>query len=69
LNFQVEHHLFPRISHVHYKAISPIVKATAEEYGIDYLENETFFGAVGSHVRLLKKLGIKEPVYHLAMES
>lgn len=69
LNFQVEHHLFPRISHVHYKAISPIVKATAEEYGIDYLENETFAGAVGSHVRLLKKLGIKEPVYHLAMES
>jgi linoleoyl-CoA desaturase len=54
---------------VHYKAISPIVKATAEEYGIDYLENETFAGAVGSHVRLLKKLGIKEPVYHLAMES
>lgn len=69
LNFQVEHHVFPRISHVHYKAISPIVKATCEEYGVPYLENKTFFGAVGSHIRLLKKLGAKDPVYHLAMES
>lgn len=57
LNFQVEHHLFPRISHVHYPQISGIVKATAEEYGIPYLENETFGQALKSHIDLLKRLG------------
>lgn len=57
LNFQVEHHLFPRICHVHYPAIAPIVKATAKEYGIPYLENKTFMGAVQSHMNLLHKLG------------
>jgi linoleoyl-CoA desaturase len=57
LNFQVEHHLFPRISHVHYPAIAPIVKATAEEFGVPYLCNPTIGGAILSHVRLLKQLG------------
>ncbi|RYY19800.1 MAG: acyl-CoA desaturase [Chitinophagaceae bacterium] len=42
LNFQVEHHLFPRISHIHYPAIAPIVKATAREFDIPYLENISF---------------------------
>lgn len=57
LNFQVEHHLFPRISHVHYPALSNIVKGTAEEFGIPYLENETFGQAIKSHIDFLKKLG------------
>jgi linoleoyl-CoA desaturase len=57
LNFQVEHHLFPNICHVHYYDISLIVKRTAEEHGIPYLENLTFKEALDSHVRLLKKLG------------
>jgi linoleoyl-CoA desaturase len=57
LNFQVEHHLFPAICHVHYPALAPIVKATAEEYGIPYLENITFADALGSHVRTLKRYG------------
>jgi linoleoyl-CoA desaturase len=57
LNFQVEHHLFPRISHVHYPALSNIVKSTAEEFGIPYLENKTFGKALQSHVLFLKKLG------------
>jgi linoleoyl-CoA desaturase len=57
LNFQVEHHLFPDICHVHYPAIAPIVKQTAEEYGIPYLENETFVQAINSHINLLKQLG------------
>jgi fatty acid desaturase (delta-4 desaturase) len=26
LNYQIEHHLFPRMSHMHYHRISPIVK-------------------------------------------
>lgn len=57
LNYQIEHHLFPNISHVHYKAISPIVERTAREFGVPYNENRTFFSAIGSHVRMLKALG------------
>ncbi|HEU5053070.1 MAG TPA: acyl-CoA desaturase [Hanamia sp.] len=57
LNFQVEHHLFPRICHVHYKPISDIVKETAEEYSLRYNTNHSFGGAIRSHVRFLKNLG------------
>lgn len=60
LNFQVEHHLFPTICHVHYPSIAPIVKETAEQFGIPYLENKTLLEAVGSHIRLLQRFG--EPV-------
>ena len=62
LNFQVEHHLFPRISHIHYPAIRPIVKKTAESFGVKYNEEPTFFSAIRSHVRELKKLGQKPTV-------
>lgn len=61
LNFQVEHHLFPTICHVHYPAISDIVKQTAEEFGIPYLENKSFGDAVASHIRLLRVYG-QQPV-------
>lgn len=57
LNFQVEHHLFPYISHVHYPYIAEIVRETAEEFDVPYLENKTFFGAVSSHFTFLYKLG------------
>jgi linoleoyl-CoA desaturase len=57
LNFQVEHHLFPNICHVHYKKLSPIVKATAKEFGLPYNNFKTFFGALMCHTRHLKKLG------------
>jgi linoleoyl-CoA desaturase len=57
LNFQVEHHLFPRISHVHYPAIAPIVKATADEFNIPYLQHNSFFAALRAHISFLKKLG------------
>jgi len=57
LNFQVEHHLFPRICHVHYPSIAPIVKQTAEEFGLVYLENETFNEALFSHVSTLRRFG------------
>ncbi len=57
LNFQVEHHLFPTICHVHYPAVSEIVKTTAEEFGVPYLENETFMEALTSHVRTLQRFG------------
>ncbi len=57
LNFQIEHHLFPGICHVHYKDISEIVKQTAEEYGVPYHSNPTFFGALLDHAKMLKLLG------------
>lgn len=57
LNFQVEHHLFPRISHVHYPAIAEIVRQTAEEFNIPYLENKTFLKAVRSHLATLHRFG------------
>lgn len=57
LNYQIEHHLFQKISHVHYPAISAIVKQTTAEYGIPYLENPTLFSAIRSHVKYLKVLG------------
>lgn len=57
LNFQVEHHLFPKICHVHYPKIAPIVKATALEYNVPYLENKYFKDALMSHIRTLKRFG------------
>jgi linoleoyl-CoA desaturase len=57
LNFQVVHHLFPNICHVHYKALSKIVKETAEEFGLPYHTHKTFFNALGAHTRMLKQLG------------
>lgn len=57
LNFQIEHHLFPKICHIHYKKISSIVQKTAEEFHLPYIENLTFFGAVRSHCRAMKSYG------------
>ncbi len=57
LNYQVEHHLFPHISHVHYPQIAKIVKSTAEQYGVPYKVMPTFVNALGQHWRMLKKLG------------
>lgn len=57
LNFQVEHHLFPGICHVHYKKISAIVEKTAQEFNLPYYTNPTFRHALSSHVRLLKHFG------------
>ncbi|MDQ3051590.1 MAG: acyl-CoA desaturase [Bacteroidota bacterium] len=57
LNYQVEHHLFPRICHVHYPALAPIVEATAKEFDVPYLQNETFGKAFKSHMATLKRFG------------
>jgi linoleoyl-CoA desaturase len=57
LNMQIEHHLFPKICHIHYRPISDIVKQTAEEFNVPYIESKTFGGALRSHYTMLKKLG------------
>jgi linoleoyl-CoA desaturase len=60
LNYQVEHHLFPRISHVHYPAINEIVKETCAKFGIGYNEHRTVFSAVRSHVVHLREIGRRD---------
>jgi len=57
LNFQVEHHLFPTISHVHYPKISAIVAETAKEFNVPYKSRKTFAGALWSHQLMLWRLG------------
>lgn len=57
LNFQVEHHLFSNICHIHYRKIAPIVQQTAEEFGLEYNVKPTFLTALKSHVNRLKELG------------
>ena len=57
LNFQVEHHLFPRVSHVHYPAISKLVRDTCREFNVPYLEHPTVASAVRSHVKYLRVMG------------
>ena len=57
LNFQVEHHLFPRISHVHYPLVARVVEDTCREFGVTYREHRTFGAGIASHYRLLRRLG------------
>ncbi|WP_295117695.1 acyl-CoA desaturase [uncultured Chitinophaga sp.] len=57
LNFQIEHHLFPNICHVHYSKISPIVHQTAKAYGLPYHVQPTVLKALWSHTMMLKQLG------------
>lgn len=59
LNRQIEHHLFPKVCHIHYGKIGAIVKQTALEYNIPYIESPTFFSALKSHYRMLKKFGMQ----------
>ncbi len=64
LNHQVEHHIFPNISHVHYTKISNIVKQTAREFNLPYNEYKTTRKAIISHFRHLRELG-KKPALQL----
>ena len=57
LNHQIEHHIFPNISHVHYSKIGEIVKQTARECNLPYHEFSTLRGAVAAHFKHLKALG------------
>lgn len=61
LNFQIEHHLFPNICHVHYRKIAPIVEKTAKEFGLTYNLKPGFLSALASHIRRLKELGQPAP--------
>ena len=66
LNYQVEHHLFPRVSHIHYPALSKIVKEKCEAFDLPYNCVPTLRKAVASHFRLIRLLGKKPAELRLA---
>lgn len=57
LNHQIEHHLFPRISHVHLPSISDVVEQVCRKHGVRYRAHPTMTGAIASHYRWLRDLG------------
>jgi len=57
LNYQIEHHLFPKICSIHYPDIAPIVQRVAEKHGVPYHYQETLGKAINSHYKTLKKFG------------
>ena len=59
LNHQVEHHIFPHISHIHYTNISSIVKETAKEFNLPYTEYKTTRRAIMAHFNHLRSMSIK----------
>ena len=58
LNFQIEHHLFPRVSHVNYPAISKLVEQTCRDFGVAYIEHRSFREGVTAHFRWLRRMGM-----------
>jgi len=57
LNFQIEHHLLPRVCHVNFPALSNIVEETCHEFGVEYEEHDSFCAGVASHYRWLRTMG------------
>jgi linoleoyl-CoA desaturase len=57
LNFQIEHHLFPQVCHVHYPALAPLVEQTCAEFGLRYSTHDTYRSALMSHYRWLRRMG------------
>lgn len=57
LNFQVEHHLFPKVCHLNYPRIAPIVRQVCEEFGVRYRSHRTLWSSLASHYRWLRRMG------------
>jgi linoleoyl-CoA desaturase len=57
LNFQVEHHLFPRVCHLHYPALAGIVEATCRAHGVRYRSEPTLLSALAANCRWLRRMG------------
>src|SRR5262249_38937398 len=73
LNFQIEHHLFPQISHVHYPALAPLVEETCQEFGVRYIAHKTDRASDASHYRWSRQMGsaaaLNETVKTIAVRS
>lgn len=61
LNFQIEHHLFPRVCHVNYPAISVVVEQTCKDFGVRYQEHRSFRAGLSSHFQWLRRMGQQMP--------
>ncbi len=57
LNYQIEHHLFPRTCSYRLPEIAPIVQRLCAEQGIPYTINTSTVGAIASHARWMRELG------------
>jgi linoleoyl-CoA desaturase len=59
LNFQLEHHLFPKISHIHYPSLHKLIKELCEKYDVNMIVYPNFFKALQSHVLYLRSVGVQ----------
>jgi linoleoyl-CoA desaturase len=57
LNFQIEHHLFPRVPHTHYPQIAQIVRRNCATHGVRYLSQPSLRAALRSHFLHLRTMG------------
>jgi linoleoyl-CoA desaturase len=57
LNYQIEHHLFPRVAHTHYPRIAEIVRRNAVRHGVRYTVQPSLRAALRSHHRHVRALG------------
>ena len=57
LNYQIEHHLFPKICHVHYPKLSKLVQEVCQEFGLTYQEHRSFISGIVSHYKWLSEMG------------
>ena len=57
LNYQFEHHLFPKVSHLHYPALAKIVEEVARDHGLRYRSSSSFSSSIAAHYRHLRALG------------
>ena len=61
---QIEHHLFPAISFLHYPAISDIVRDECQKRGITYVEYPTLHEILGRFCRYMQRAGEAEQLDH-----
>lgn len=69
LNFQVEHHLFPDVCHVHYAELAPIVQATCAAHGLPYRTRPTLRAAIAAHYTFLRALGRSSAIRPAALAA
>lgn len=62
LNFQIEHHLFPRVCHIHYPALSRVVEATCREFDVRYQEHRSFWRGIVSHFKWVRRMSRPEAI-------
>ena len=62
LNYQIEHHLFPQICNIHYRAIAPLVRETCQEFGVRYNMHPSFAAGIASHYSWLRRMGVANGV-------